>query len=325
MITKGKLKYILRRSKQKAWHIIEDSYRSSLPSTKQQTTVNDKEIRVVGLRRSGNHAIINWIRAQAPKNTTFINHTRIKGNPYRDVYEDQLFLQQNPTLKGWRCDDIEWWKREAKGDFSHKDCLIYSYEDQEIERVVHPAFEKRHNFYLGKSAKRYDVIIMRDPFNLFASRLKGNKPRVNARNFDLMSVYSRTRNLAELWVTYAQECLGETNFLPNNKIFLGYNQWFTDIEYRKSIANQLNIEFSDAGFDEVVTAGGIGSSFDGTSFNSNADQMDVLNRWQSFAEDPSYLDLFKTPELIEYSCRLFGHLPGTETLIEKLEGHRKPI
>ncbi|MEL6553963.1 MAG: hypothetical protein AAFQ63_10955 [Cyanobacteria bacterium J06621_11] len=319
MITKGKLEYIIRRSKQKAWHIIEDIYRSSRQNVSESTIVNDQEIRVVGLRRSGNHAIINWIRNQAPENTTFINHTRIKGNPYRDVHDDQMFLQRNPELKGWRCDNVDWWRQEAKGDFSHKDCLIYSYEDQEIERVVHPAFEERHDLYLGQSAKRHDIIIMRDPFNLFASRFKGNRRRAKARNFDLMSVYSKTRNLPELWVSYAKECLGETNLLPHNKTCISYNQWFTDVAYRKSIAEKLNIEFSDAGFEEVVRAGGIGSSFDGTSFNSNADQMDVLNRWQSFAENEAYLELLKTPQLIKYSTQLFGHLPGTEVLIEKIK------
>lgn len=318
MITKGKVEYIFRRSRQKVWHFIEDSYRTSFQDIQRENCVNSKEIRVLGLRRSGNHAIINWIRSQLPKNTVFINHTRVRENPYRNVYEDQLFLSRNPQLKGWRCEDIDWWKKEAKGHFSPKDCLIYSFEDQEIAQVAHHSFEKMHDIYLGQSSERFDVIVIRDPFNLFASRLQGNKPRANARNFDLMNVYSRHHNLPELWVTYAKECLNETTFLRHNKVVINYNQWFSDCDYRQQIADLLGLTFSDAGFTEVVRAGGIGSSFDGINFNNDAASMDVLNRWKRFEENPFFLDLLKTPELVEYSVRLFGHLPEIDKLLELL-------
>lgn len=138
MITKGKASYLLKRSRQKAWHLVEDTSRVLFQSDNSKDVVNLKEIKILGLRRSGNHAIINWLRSQLPKNTTFINHTRIKENPYRNVYEDQLFLAKNPEIKGWRCEDINWWRKEAKGEFSVKDCLMYSFEDQDIEQVAHP-------------------------------------------------------------------------------------------------------------------------------------------------------------------------------------------
>lgn len=175
-----------------------------------------------------------------------------------------------------------------------------------------------HDIYLGKSTEKYDVLIMRDPFNLFASRLQGNKPRENARNFDLMKVYSRHHNLPELWIAYAKECLGETNFLSNKKVVINYNQWFADINYRKQIADSLNVQFTDIGFNEVVRAGGIGSSFDGTNFNNDASKMDVLSRWKLFKGNPVFLDLIKTPGLIDYASQLFNNLPNTEDLLKVL-------
>lgn len=308
-----KLKYFAQRAGEKAWYAIDDTVRLLQQKQNSQEIINKKEIRVVGLRRSGNHAIINWIFKQESGNPIFINHTRVLENPYRDVYRDQRLKQKNPTLKGWRCDDIEWWKRESKGNFSVKDCLIYSYEDQELERVTHPSFEKKHDFYLGRSQERFDVIILRDPFNLFASRLKGNKSNVKT-DFDLMNVYSK-RSLPELWLSYAKECLGETNVLTNNKTIINYNLWFADTDYRKQVAEQLKLTFSDTGFNEVTRAGGAGSSFDGTAFSGDVTKMDVLNRWKTFADDPAFQALFRDEQLIEYSRTIFGTIPGTETFL----------
>lgn len=312
--TPKKVSYLLRRSREKLLDNLDDAFRS-LKQRDSAHIVNQKEIRILGLRRSGNHAIINWICKQAPKNQVFINHARVMDNPYRNVYRDQLFLQRNPGLRGWRCDDIEWWYRETKGNFSEKDCLIYSYEDQEIERVAHPFFEKRHDLYLGKSQDRYDVLIIRDPFNLFASRIQGNKPRENARNFDLMQVYSRRFTLPELWISYAKECLGETGILKNKKVVVKYNSWFTDFEYREQIAHQLGLIFTDDGFDEVVRAGGIGSSFDMQHFSGQASKMDVLNRWKNLSDDPCFRELINNKELIDYSVKLFGDIPDIERLL----------
>jgi len=42
--------------------------------------------------------------------------------------------------------------------------------------------------------------------------------------------------------------------------------------------------------------------------------MDVGSRWKYFADDPSYRKLFDNQELLEYSERIFGHIPGTESL-----------
>ncbi|MDJ0556305.1 MAG: hypothetical protein QNJ68_18080, partial [Microcoleaceae cyanobacterium MO_207.B10] len=119
------------------------------------------------------------------------------------------------------------------------------------------------------------------------------------------------------WLDYAKEYLGETNYLKHNKICINYNQWFPDVEYRQEIASEkLQIEFSDAGIDKVTSFGG-GSSFKGKQFDGNTTSIDVLNRWQKFADDPQYRELFNNPEISEYSERIFGHIPGTESLISK--------
>lgn len=147
----------------------------------------------------------------------------------------------------------------------------------------------------GKSAARYDVLILRDPFNLIASRIKSNNLRVKNPN----------RTVVELWIAYAKEYLGETNFLKNNKVCINYNQWFSDVEYRKYLASLLDVEFSDAGINDVKSQGG-GSSFEGQELDGQATKMQVLDRWESFADDSLFQKWLNNRELISYSERILG-------------------
>ena len=149
-------------------------------------------------------------------------------------------------------------------------------------------------------------MIIRDPFNWLASRLKKNYLTVRNKNLTPIN----------LWISYAKEYLGESQILKNNKTCINYNQWFEDRDYRQQIAAQLGLEFSDRGINKVHGCGG-GSSFDGREFDKKATEMDVLNRWRLFAEDPRYRKLLDNEELLEYSERIFGHIPGTEIIRTK--------
>ena len=59
---------------------------------------------------------------------------------------------------------------ERDGDFSRKDTLLYNYEDCFLGTVASDAFEENHDAWVGPSGRRTDVLILRDPYNLFASR-----------------------------------------------------------------------------------------------------------------------------------------------------------
>lgn len=258
--------------------------------------VNHKEIRVVGLKRTGNHAIINWIAKQHGDEIWHLNNIQVKCNPYRFLY---LHYPK------------EHLKSEALGQFTEKKCLIYSYEDRHLKDVTDRNFEKKHDLYLGKSASRYDLIIMRDPFNLFASRFQKACKSEKANEF-------LNLDLVKLWIDYAKEYLGETNYLTNNKICVNYNQWCLDVDYRKQLITKLGCEFSDLGFHEVRGQGG-GSSFEGLTLNGQADKMKVLERWNVFAENIDYLKMLDAPEILEYSEKIFGRIPETETILQKLK------
>ncbi len=173
----------LRLWKRQLGYGIDDIFRTLL--WRKNEIVNQKEIRVVGLRRTGNHAIINWMRKQHNGEVWHLNKVPVKRNPYRFLYEHYPY---------------EKFTKEASGDFLKKDCLIYSYEDFELEEIASQEFENKHDIYLGKSAVRYDVLILRDPYNFMSSRLKK----------DYMTVRNKNKTLVDLWISYAQEYFGET-------------------------------------------------------------------------------------------------------------------
>ncbi len=68
-----------------------------------------------------------------------------------------------------------------------------------------------------------------------------------------------------------------------NKVCIYFNSWFSDQDYRQSISQKLNIEFTDSGFSKVSQIGH-GSSFDGTQYDGNNQKMKVLAR-QRFLND----------------------------------------
>lgn len=97
----------------------------------------------------------------------YLNNIQPKKNRYRVLY------QHYPK------DHLRW---EALGNFIDEDCLIYSYEDWDLEPITDQSFDKKHDLYWGKSGIRYDLLILRDPFNTLASRLKNNFMEVKDPN-----------------------------------------------------------------------------------------------------------------------------------------------
>ncbi|CAN2045895.1 hypothetical protein GMMP13_220018 [Candidatus Magnetomoraceae bacterium gMMP-13] len=184
------------------------------------------------------------------------------------------------------------------------DALIYSHEDRRLNYVGSPIFEKNHDFYIGKVGKRFDILILRDPFNLFAGRLHSKR----------MRVYANTLSVADMWIMYAREYLGMTNYLKNNKTLVNYNQWCIDRSYREKLAKKLELEFSDEGFEEVSKIG-FGSSFDGTRYQNKASNMKVFERWKNMINNDEYIKMFNDKIIIDLSDKIFGTPKDIETFI----------
>lgn len=235
-----------------------------------------KEICFVGLKRSGNHAVLNWMRKQFPGKGLFFNNV-MPENPYE---EERL-------------------KEGVIDACTEFDYIIYSLEDRSLTSVcgddVYPVRQNEDSPAVGE---RINVIVLRDPFNFLASRFQWG-----------MSSARKTLapigiSVPQLWVMYAQEYLGQTSFLGDKKVSINYNRWCVSRKYREEIAETLGFELTDAGFDEVTEFGG-GSSFDGTEFTANAGSMKTGARWQKDSDDPSFLSLFRDGLLLDLAEQIF--------------------
>ena len=263
------------------------------------TFTNELEIHVIALRRSGHHAIINWILQQLDCQACFLNNCRPGRNPFAScsTWDSLLTTVDLP--------------QEAAGTLSHKECLIFNYEDCPLRYLQLETLEANHDAWLGRSRRRLQLLVHRDPFNLFASKLRwarGTKfqPTMESLNFHV-----------QVWKAYAREFLRQTHYVPD-AIPVSYNGWVAHKEYRQELAEQLQLAFSDKGVEEVAKWGPAtwGDSFDGLDYDGRAQAMKVFERWKHFRDDPFYRQLMQDPELWTLSNEIFGLLPGTETLLE---------
>ena len=169
-----------------------------------------------------------------------------------------------------------WWSQEAAGRHSKRKFLLYNYEDQLPADVASSKFEAHRERWVGRSVTRFDMLIVRDPFNLLASKLRwayGDRYKPS-----LDSLFE-TR---DRWKAHAQEYLGDTHHLPQ-RLNVSYNAWFTDPAYRKALAHTLGVDWTDRGLNKVARWGPTvwGDSFDGLKYDGRATEMNVLERWKA--------------------------------------------
>ena len=243
--------------------------------------VNNKIIQFCGLQRSGNHAVINWIIGQEFSKTCFING---------------VFPGANPWLKNWGVSypNYPYWPkdRDVRGAFVSKDIVICSYENREIEKISRDSDLLPK--YFGNSRESYSLIILRDPYNTFASWFQKN--------------WTVTPEIIKLWKSYAYEFIGVTNYLKSPKISVSFNKWFLDQSYRQRLAESLGLRFTDRNLNSVSFHGG-GSSFDEESLNKKAQEMNILNRFHNYLGDAIFLQIFENdPELGKLSKDIFGSI-----------------
>ncbi|HEV7518815.1 MAG TPA: hypothetical protein VGR07_21165 [Thermoanaerobaculia bacterium] len=264
--------------------------------------INALEIRLAALRRSGSHAVVHWLLRQLPGRGVFLNSCKPGENPYASCYRgDSLACPADPEAAAAGID----LDRERDQGPSPKDFLLYNFEDRELPAVFSDAFEVAHDGWLGTSVRRFDLLVLRDPWNNLASLLRWARGAVYPISLDSVA------KAARLWKGYAREALGETAYLRHGRTPVLFNRWVTDPAYRAELAERLGVPFTDAGRDEVAPWGPTtwGDSFDGLAYDGRAGEMPVLERWRWCADDPFYRGLFD-PEMIELAARIFGPRPG---------------
>jgi hypothetical protein len=245
-----------------------------------------KEIRFFAMMRSGQHAVINWLLAQLPEHT-FCN------DPLSLV---PLCFFKNQNFGG----------KLSKHDDSF---LVYNIEDRFLTAGIEECKEKIYDHSVERDKDIINVLILRDPFNMFASRYARETGRKNlatgekqhediARCFWSPLGGWTSQQALECWKDHAKEIMRPTNM----NLIINYNSWATDEDYRKQISEFFEVEFNDIAFKETAIVQGEGSSFDGTN---KVESSKTLNRYKRYKYDKYFMSLFDK-EINDMAKEIFG-------------------
>lgn len=144
-----------------------------------------------------------------------------------------------------------------------------------------------------------DYVLLRDPFNWISSLL--------------IAVKRTPEELKAFIGVYIQ--LYEEVIKFDKKNFISYNSWFSDAQYKRTLANQIGLDSIHKGVDDVMIFGN-GSSFNQRTFDKRARQMNVLNRYKTVlngehanaqvSPEEFKMVFLQNPKLIEIASDLFG-------------------
>lgn len=228
-------------------------------------------LRVFGMRRSGNHAVINWLARNAPGGRSlFFNNCAVGRHPFETFRAVEIDGRRRPGSAG---DDPAQFARRA-GDGA---ALIFSYED------VMPNEKRKRPVSAGidEGAIDADVIVARSFLNWAASlmrKVQGNPafsaPRRAAIVLKALETYSKMLDLV------MAEAAAEPGLVT-----IRYDDWLRAPEYRVATLRRLNFERRDDSLGEVQRYGN-GSSFQAGA--ASGDDLRPAERFEAMRDDPEY-------------------------------------
>lgn len=241
-----------------------------------------KTIRVMGLRRSGNHAIINWILANYNNgnsvDSVFNNNLHYRSLIFTNINKDIYFFNG--------CLDDPYRSIKNMINFEKTNLLLHSYEDQSFSYIINNSLNK----YVHQEDDIVNIIVLRDPVNMCASRYKHVDHSVHTQ----VNEY-----YINLWISYAEEALNITNNMKN-KIVILYNKWVTDKDYRNEIAKKMKMINYD-NTQQVSICGG-GSSFVGMNLD---EPENYINRYKNVELPNDIIKLLNSDKVTNLVNKLF--------------------
>lgn len=249
-------------------------------------------LQVFGMRRSGNHAIIDWLMRNAPEaasGAVFYNNCKFGKNPLRaygslDVYNAAREKQPHVDVK-----DLD--RIAQAGDAP---MVVVSYEDRMPQPAGQP--QKASNG-MADNDFTHQVIIYRSFLNWSASLLAKIKKNEGFGATD------RMRIMTLAFATYVQGL--DRVAVAKGVTPICYDDWMTSESYRARVLDQLGLPQRDLDRGKVQRYGG-GSSFQKKV--ASADDLDTVARDAVMADDPEYqILLWTAAHDLRFMERLIPH------------------
>ena len=236
---------------------------------RQLNAAASRKFRVFGIRRCGQHAVINWLlRNCGQENHVFLNSCTMGKSAIRTCGQSEINGRQarraHPLKK-----TLE--PRLAQGESPF---VLISYEAGYPPRQFEAG-----GLTNGFSNQDFEseILITRSFVNWLPSFIR------------LMRVMNRSAEPQGLdnsaGITFEMQRYRDHLIAAqaSEHRVISFDNWFTEPEYRLSILEALGLPAIDNGLGEVQVYGG-GSSF--TKFALGANELDLNTRWKSMSEDP---------------------------------------
>ncbi|KIN71375.1 hypothetical protein [Sulfitobacter guttiformis] len=249
-------------------------------------------LQVFGMRRSGNHAIIDWLMRNSPDGATggvFYNNCKFGKNPERafgslDVYDANREVTPHKDITD----------KARIMQAGSAPMVIVSYED----RMPEPQGQAQKASDGFKNTDfSYQVIIYRSFLNWSASLLAKLKKNAGYGMTDRMRIMMLALN------GYIE---GLDKVASKREVrAICYDEWMTSECYRSETLASLGLPVRDLDRGNVRRYGG-GSSFQGKGVS--ADNLGSTSRDAEMAEDPEYqLLLWTAAHDLQFMERLIPH------------------
>lgn len=252
----------------------------------------------VGIHRSGNHGLLNWIIENLSGKVIHINalaHSDLTPELFEENSRKPDSPDSEQTSSGLEYSERDW------VNFHHADWLILSLESVKIRQMK----DKLVDFSEKTDCK--SVLLLRDPLNNAASMYKIRR----ARGFSIERARSSVGDVLECWEQHAEEMIEADSFWTTRVLF---NRWIIDRSLRDQIMEDLGLTNADSGFGKISGHGR--SSFDQNQ--DDAGKLDLEGRYASMIPDPGFVNSVANKgidaELWKSVCDKYSYQSGGEYL-----------
>ena len=251
-------------------------------SAKNQSYVKDRRlVRAFGTRRSGNHAILQWLTLNlAPERHIHFDQAKIGFNPEHagscEIDGERLFPRKGMS----KIQAANYAKRIADADL-----VTVFYEEQDVGEWL----AKSPNVSLGYDMyPSLNVLIYRDFLNWLASVRRHPEGLGGTERYDVNQL-ATLFGAAHHWKGTVKRAFGGFSELKFPIVPVFFDSWATDTSYRQSILDQLNLPHLHLDLPPTTGVYGGGSSFEGKGPRPKG--RDVTQRWRNYIEDEDFIQL----------------------------------
>jgi len=223
------------------------------------------EYRLFFQRRSGGHAIVEWIASHFNKQGVLVNSLR-------------------PKVK-WNLQPTKYWNVKNEKELKIKEKGMLRNAHKFVITTFEDPLRYFNTLYKGgidgiNSDIIIPIIIHRDAYNHFISRLQ----------FD----HRRKKSAPPGWY---KGCIDHWKIMITNENFknlcvkLNYNDWFREKTHRMKIAEELKLPNNDGRLDLTIHSYGGGSSFTGVREKANYEK--ITTRWKEYIPEHGITPKFR--------------------------------